>query len=191
MKNLAYIVALLLLFPGFVTADTPQTATYGEGIAATVNGNIITFLEISRADYAKDVEYRQQFQGDVLRDKLKELKIKTGNELIDDMLIVEDFRRTGGFTPESYVEQQVQGVIKDQYQGDEDRFTRVLAAYGETLDEYKTLAENQAIVVFMTKKNVEDKLTATGDAPRAEERETLRAKWIASLREKAFIKTTW
>jgi hypothetical protein len=189
MKIPLHHLAFLVLFLGFLSTGMIHAVPVEEGIAAIVNGEVITRLEVDRAAYAQEADDYKKYQDDViqLQQQLKSLRLKTVQDLIDRKLIIAAFRQSGGSIPASYMEQQVQRAIKDQYQGDEDRFMQALAAQGESLDEYKARIEDNAIVKYMTKTNVDDKVTSKVPEEAETEREALRNAWLVSLRKDAWI----
>ncbi len=178
----------LLLVSGLLRAESRFLT---DGIAVVVNGEIITFQEINWIDYAQEADYRKQYQGDELREKLKDLKLKTANDLIDQKLIVQEFYREGNWLSESYIDHRFRDAIKEQYQGDESRLARELAPWGRTVDDYKTQMIEMDIITFMTKKYVTDKITATVPEEIDKERETIRKSWLDSLRKSSSIVMTW
>ena len=170
-----------------LSAGMGHGETLTDGVTGVVNGEPITFLEINRFIYPKEDEARKQFQGKEFEQKLKAIRRQGLEDLIDQKLIVEAFRRLGGVIPPEYAEQQIKEAIKTLYQGEEGLFRRSLAAYGETEEEYRQALEEQGIVAYMTKTQVDDKVIATIPADREKEGQTLRKKWLEGLRKDATI----
>jgi len=191
MKGLINTVPFFVLVVGYFSMEASYSSPPTEGIAIVVNGKPITFIDISRREYSQEAEYQKMYQGDELRRQLKNLKIKTANDLIDRQLIINEFYNLGLWIPDSYVDKIVQAKIKDQYEGKEERFLDALAIQGETLDEFRATIVENAIIVAMTKRNIDDKIAGSMGGSSETERESLRSEWLASLRKSAFIEYMW
>ncbi len=196
-SDLVKIVLQGVLVLGFasgclVAGDVPEGAKpMTNQIVAVVNGEPITMFDVDQDARALEEAYGKICHGDELQRKIGALRKETLRNLIDRRLIIQSFRSQGGWTPESYLDQQVQKAVKDYYQGDADRLTRALAVYGETLDDFKNTIDDKAIVAFMTKKNVDDKLILTVPANADKDRSLLSEAWMSSLRKAADIEITW
>jgi hypothetical protein len=160
------------------------------GIAATVNGEIITYYEIltDRQYRHDDALARVQYHDAELKAHLRQLKLATRERLIDERLIIQDFKVRGGTYSDSYLDGEIQSVIDEHYGGSEARFSTILAKFGETREEYREGLYTHDVVYWQTKENVDKKVlptTTIDDA--AKQRDKLRAKWIDSLKINAFI----
>jgi len=72
----------LLLVPGVVWGD----AEVIDGIAAVVNGDVITFSQVQEVAAPEEQSLKQQFTGQELIDKIKETRLAVLNDLINRQL---------------------------------------------------------------------------------------------------------
>jgi peptidyl-prolyl cis-trans isomerase SurA len=114
----SYVLALSLLIPAVVRAADPQVI---DGIAAVVNGDVITFSQVQEVAAPEEQTLRQQYQGQELIDKIKETRLAVLNDLVNRQLILQEFKKKEYKIPDYVVEQQVAGIIKDEFGGDRRR----------------------------------------------------------------------
>lgn len=167
-----------------------SAAPLPDGIAAIVNGEIITHYEIEtdRRYQHEEKQARAQYHDAELTAHLQQLRLATCERLIDERLIIQDFKRRGGSYSDSYLDDGISRTINEHYDGSEARFNSSLAGFGETREEYRDGLYDYDIVYWQTKENVDTKVLPTitrEDAAR--QRAKLRAAWIASLRSDAYI----
>ncbi len=111
----SYVLALSLVIPAVVRAADPQVI---DGIAAVVNGDVITFSQVQEVAASEEQTLRQQYQGQELIDKIKETRLAVLNDLVNRQLILQEFKKKEYKIPDYVVEQQVAGIIKDEFGGD-------------------------------------------------------------------------
>src|SRR5258708_34973853 len=98
----------LLLVPGIVWAD----AEVIDGIAAAVNGDVITFSQVQGVAAQEQQALKQQFTGQELIDKIKETRLAALNDLINRHLVLQEFTKKEYQLPHDAVAAQVQAIIK-------------------------------------------------------------------------------
>lgn len=123
------------------------------GIAAVVNGDVITYSQVRELVEPRERLLRTQFTGDELIKKIKEARLAALQDLIDRQLIVQAFAKDGFQIPEHYIEQEINGVIHDSFGGDRNTFIKTLQAQNFTLGEFKKLEKEKLIVQAMRAKN--------------------------------------
>src|SRR5258707_5075387 len=101
----------LLLVPGIVWGD----AQVIDGIAAVVNGDVITFSQVQEVAAQEEQSLKQQFTGQELIDKIKETRLAGLNDLVNRQLILQEFKKKEYQIPDYVVEQQLAGIIKDEF----------------------------------------------------------------------------
>jgi hypothetical protein len=183
-------ISLRLLASALVLVAWPlPAAPVSNGIAAVVNGEIVTYYEINndRQYHRDEVQARTQYHDAELSAHLKQLKLDTLDRLIDERLIIQDFKDRGGAYPDSFLDGQIQRTIDEQSGGSEARFSTTLAKFGETREEYRNALYDDAILKWETRENVDKKVVPTAKEDEAKQRDKLRAAWIASLRANAYI----
>jgi peptidyl-prolyl cis-trans isomerase SurA len=146
------VLALALLGHQANAAD-PQVI---DGVAAIVNGDIITFSQVQDVSGPREQSLRQQFQGQDLVVKIKEVRLAALNDLIDRQLILQEFKKKQADIPAHYVDDEVTRVIKDEFAGDRQAFIRTLNAQGYTINKFRDVQRDKMIVEAMRMNNVKD-----------------------------------
>jgi hypothetical protein len=167
------LCALVVCFfsPPIARADDPGTAELGE-------------VTQDRDAYATEMEYRNDYQGEELSRRIETLRRDTLKKLIAQKLILQEFARLGNALPDSYVDGQIETIIKTQFKGDAEGLNRQLAATGQTMEEYRA---EIAVMAYMFKQNVDDKVKASSPQETEKQRSALRQAWIDSLWQAACI----
>ncbi len=98
------IFALSPLCRGALAADHEVV----NGIAAIVNGDVITYSQVRELVEPRERLLRSQFQGEELVAKIKEARLAALKDLIDRQLIIQSFNKEGYQIPEHYVEQEIE-----------------------------------------------------------------------------------
>ena len=145
------LVALLLV-PGLVWGD----AEVIDGIAAVVNGDVITFSQVQEVAAPEEQSLKQQYTGQELIDKIKETRLAVLNDLINRQLILQEFKKKEYTLPDYVVEEQVQDIIKDEFGGDRQAFVRTLQAQGFTLNKFRDKEKEKITVQVMRQNQLKD-----------------------------------
>ena len=125
-----------------------------DGVAAVVNGDVITFSQVRELVGAREKSLRDTYKGEELVAKVKEVRIAALNDLIDRQLIIQEFKKNKLTIPEYIVEDQVQSIIRTDFGGDRNAFHRTLEAQGYTLARFKEIENEKIIVQAMRQKFV-------------------------------------
>ena len=125
-----------------------------DGIAAVVNDKVITYVQINQQVAETEKLLRQNLQGEELFQRVKEAKLNVLKALIDRELIIQDFKSQNGFIPDTYTNERINDVIRDEYGGDRVAFIKTLYERGVTMQKYKDEIQDNAIVGYMRNKNV-------------------------------------
>ncbi len=129
-------------------------ARYANGIAAIVEEKIITADDVRR----QIMPYIPQIQADSKGDPVEFSKLLDEAEdqiiqtLTDNVLIVKQFYEDKGQIPSSYVRNEVDERIIEQFDGDRSKFLAYLQSIGKTPDEYDIEIRDEMIVGFMRQK---------------------------------------
>lgn len=142
-----------------------QFSTHAEsnGIAAVVNGNVVTKSEVRDAVNAQEQILRFQLQSnpDTLQRELANLRSTALDSLIDRELVLAEFKRLGAQIKSQWVDDDINGIIRDSFKGDRDAFVRELAGSGMTLKKFRALREKMMIVQAMRGKQAAQQAPAT------------------------------
>jgi peptidyl-prolyl cis-trans isomerase SurA len=152
----------LLLAVGFIIpqiwAADPEVI---DGVAAVVNGDVITFSQVQDVSGPRERTLREQYTGQELIDKIKEARLGALNDLVDRQLIVQEFKKKEYTMPEYVVDDQIQNIIKDDFAGDRQAFLRTLNAQGYTMNRFREMQRDKVIVGAMRQNNVKGNFVAT------------------------------
>jgi peptidyl-prolyl cis-trans isomerase SurA len=151
-----------LLLAGFIIpqicAADPEVI---DGVAAVVNGDVITFSQVQDVSGPRERTLREQYTGQELIDKIKEARLGALNDLVDRQLIVQEFKKKEYTMPEYVVDDQIQNIIKDDFAGDRQAFLRTLNAQGYTMNRFREMQRDKVIVGAMRQNNVKGNFVAT------------------------------
>lgn len=124
------------------------------GIAAIVNGDVITYSQVRELSAPREKLLRTQYTGGELEKALKEAREAALKDLIDRRLIIQAFQKEKYEIPDHFVEEQVHGIIKESFGGDRNTFIKTLEAQSYSLGEFKQKETERMIVQAMRAKNV-------------------------------------
>ena len=130
-----------------------------DGIAAIVNGDIITYSQVRGISLARERLLRQQYHGEELEKQIQEARKAALNDLIDRQLIVQAFHKEKFELPEHFVDQRVDDIIREDFGGDRSTFIKTLQAQNYSITEFKKLEMEKIIVAAMRSKNVKQVTT--------------------------------
>ncbi|MDQ6624475.1 MAG: peptidylprolyl isomerase [Verrucomicrobiota bacterium] len=125
-----------------------------DGIAAVVNGEVITYSQVRAVVGPRERLLRQQYRGEELQKKVKEVRDSALQDLIDRQLIVQQFNEEKLSLPEYFVDQRMNDIIRDSFGGDRNAFVKTLQAQNYSLSQFRQEEYNKIIVAAMRGKNV-------------------------------------
>ena len=112
-------------------------ATVVDGIAAIVNGEVITYSQVRSLSAPQERLLRQQYTGPDLEKKLTQLREMAVKDLIDRRLVLQAFKKESYEIPDHIVDQRIQQIIREAFGGDRNTFVKTLEAQNYTLGEFK------------------------------------------------------
>src|SRR5437588_5099005 len=122
---LAAWVLVLLPISCDAFAQEPQV---GDGMAAIVNGDVITYSQVRALSAPREKLLRSQFTGQDLENKLKEVRQLALKDLIDRRLIIQAFKKESYQIPDHVVNQRVHDIIRKRFGGDRKTLIKTLEA---------------------------------------------------------------
>ncbi len=125
-----------------------------DGIAAVVNNEVVTFSQVRELVGPKEKQAHDTLKGQELVEKIKSIRTEAINDLIDRALIIQDFKTKGFTIPDYFIDDRIQGIIKDEFGADRQAFLRTLAAQGYTLEKFRDFQRDMIIVSEMRKQAV-------------------------------------
>lgn len=132
-----------------------------DGIAAIVNGDIITYSQVRGLSSPRERLLRQQFHGEELEKKIQEVRALALKDLVDRQLIVQAFHKEKFELPEHFVDERVNDIIRDDFGGDRNTFIKTLQAQNYSLTEFKKMEMEKIIVAAMRSRNVKPVTTVS------------------------------
>jgi peptidyl-prolyl cis-trans isomerase SurA len=136
-------------------AQEPQVV---DGIAAVVNGDVITYSQVRMLSAPREKLLRSQYTGAELENKLKEARELALKDLIDRRLVIQAFKKESYQIPDHFVDQRMQEIIRESFGGDRNTFIKTLEAQNYTVGEFKEKEMERIIVQAMRSKNVKTSL---------------------------------
>jgi peptidyl-prolyl cis-trans isomerase SurA len=156
------ILAILALnVPPICRAAYSAEPQIVDGVAAIVNGEIITYSQVRELVVPREKVLRAQYTGDQLAAKFKEVREAALKDLIDRQLIIQAFKKENYQVPDHFVEQQMHDIIRENFGGDRNTFIKTLEAQNYTLGEFKKMETEKMIVQAMRSKNVKKNTVAS------------------------------
>lgn len=158
---LAAAVAVVLspLCHGALAAeDAPRII---DGIAAIVNGEIITYSQVRALSGPRERLLRTQYHGEELEKQIQVARGAALQDLIDRQLIIQSFHKEKFELPNYFLEQRIDDIIRDDFGGDRNSFVKTLQAQNYSLTEFKKMEMDKIIVQAMRSKNVKPVTTVS------------------------------
>jgi peptidyl-prolyl cis-trans isomerase SurA len=132
-----------------------------DGIAAVVNDDPITFSQVREMVMAREQGLRQFLRGKDLEEKVKELRLAAINELIDQSLLLQEYKKRGIQIPPYVVDDRIAAIIRSDFNGDRSAFLRTLAAQGLTIEKFRKQEFNKIIVGVLRNSAVKSNFVGT------------------------------
>jgi len=138
-----------------------------DGVAAVVNGDVVTYSQVRALVAPREKLLHAQFRGDELVKKIKEVRQAALQDLIDRQLILQSFRKENFQIPDHFVEERMHDIVRTDFGGDRNTFIKTLEAQNFTMGEFKKMEMEKMIVQAMRSKNV--KLNTVASPAKVEE----------------------
>ncbi len=147
----ALTVAFSVVLPGAPACAEEQVL---DGVAAVVNGEVITFSQVRELVVDREMALRQSLQGPALEQKVKETRLSAVNDLIDRQLVLQEFSKNKFNIPAYAVDDHINTIIREQFKGDRLALIRTLQAQGYTLQRFRKVETDKMIVQAMRQRSV-------------------------------------
>lgn len=157
MKSTSYIaITFLACCLSLLPLSVGKTADEVNGIAATVNGEVVTKAEVAGAVMTQTQLwlFQNQMATPTQRDaEINRIQAAALKDLIDRKLILAEFKTKGGVIKRQYIDQNVDRIIRDRFKGDRKKFNEELQKSGLTFPDFRKIQEEQIIVGAMRSQN--------------------------------------
>lgn len=141
-------ILLLILSASALYAQTNSETviTPIDGYNARVNDRVITYADIRESVAPIAQQLFQHYQGEDLAQKLQELYNQGLETLIDEALIQEEAKRQGLALPPEMINDEVERIIQEQFDGDRILLNQALAKRRMTLEEWREKITDQLVM---------------------------------------------
>ena len=145
MKKSIFWIKIVCAAAAFIFA-APHYASplVVDKIVGVVNGEVITQREVIQSLFPLYEEYKKEYTGKKLEEKMVEAEDMVLNQLIEDKLILSEAKKEGIKADDSEVEARVKGLIKDRFES-EEKFREILAIQNISLSDMKEALKNDII----------------------------------------------
>lgn len=128
------------------------------GIAAKVNGKVITKNEVSFMLSPRYAQLAAQFprRGPQFEAQFKQAKTAIIQELIDREIIMDEFKQLGASIKPSIIDEEIKRQVRDLYNGDEGKFRDELKRNRLTMEGYREMTHDKMVVQAMRSKQFSD-----------------------------------
>lgn len=128
------------------------------GIAAKVNGKIITKNEVSFMLAPRYAQLATQFprRGSEFDRQLSEAKDRIMQELVDRQIILAEFEQLGAAINDKIIEDEVDRQVRELYNGNEATFREELKKSRLTMDRYREITREKMVVEYMRAQQFSD-----------------------------------
>jgi len=128
------------------------------GIAAKVNGRIITKNEVSFMLAPIYAQLATQFprRGPEFERQFKEAQKKVIQELVDRQIILDEFDKLGARINNNIIDQEVDRQIRELYNGSESKFREELKKSRLTMEGYREMTREKMVVQAMRSQQFAD-----------------------------------
>ncbi len=145
---LSALLALVAARPAFAAPEVL------DGVAAVVNGDVITFSQVRELVTTRERTLRAQFGGQELVNKIKEARMAALKDLIDRQLILQEFKKKEFNVPTRVIDERIAAIIRDDFGGDRQAFVKTLQAQGYTMTRFREIERDKFIVQAMRFSNI-------------------------------------
>ena len=157
MKISPRTAAFLLLSGWFGWAESlsaQPTAGINNGVAAVVNSEAITFVEVLRQTQMEEEDLKAQMLSGKITDEERKQRIKQRRKavldsLIETRLILQEYKNKGYSFPDYFFDREERQRIRDQYGGDRQALVKTLEERGLTYAEWRKNVRDTFIVQQM------------------------------------------
>lgn len=151
------------LFALIFTCSSVFAQRYTNSIAAVVDGVPIASSEVEETIKAQEQVIQFTYRNDPDRIKKEIAILRQGaiETLIDREILLAEFRKIGGVIKPQYVDDDINGIIRESFKGNRDAFVDELTRSGMTVKKFRELREKMVIMNVMRARNAGDHPPAT------------------------------
>jgi len=153
----------LSLFALIATCSSALAQQYSNSIAAVVDGVPIASSEVEETIKAQEQVIQFQYRNDPgrIRKEIILLRQNAIETLIDREILLAEFKKIGGVLKAQYVDDDINGIIRESFKGNRDAFVDELTKSGMTMAKFRDLRQKMVIMNVMRARNAGDHPPAT------------------------------
>jgi parvulin-like peptidyl-prolyl isomerase len=149
---------LLLLTLLAATAPLKAVEEVLNGIAAVVNGEIITFSQVRELVGARERSAAEIYHGEELQRRIKEMRQGAVQDLVDQALILQEFRKKEFNIPSYIIDDSINRIIRQEFGGDRTAFVKTLQAQGFSMARFRERKKDEITVQAMRQAKTSDNI---------------------------------
>jgi len=154
MKPTLRLAAFLLLLTPWAGLLAQAPATLNNGVAAVVNNEAITMLEVLRQTQMEEDDLKQQMLAGKITDDERKQRVRQRRKtvldsLIETRLILQEYKNKGYNFPDYFFDREERQRIRDQFGGDRQALVKTLEERGLTYAEWRKNVRETFIVQQM------------------------------------------
>lgn len=143
--------------PAEQRSEAIALAQLGNGIAAIAEGEIVTFEEVRKSLDPMIPKLRLQASNEEeFKTLINDLSKDILQNIIDRILIVKEAENLGLMIPASYIDQEYDSIIQNDFNGNRRQFLSYLDSLGKNADSYREEVRKNLIVNIMRSRQREN-----------------------------------
>ena len=178
--------AIFVLASGLAIAFSRPTEV--NSVKAVVNNEPITGVMLDQAMNTQVQLWLMENNGRVSRSaaerEIRELEERALDDLIDRMLILDEFERLGGKIKSHHIDEAVDRFIKMRFKGDREAFLAELKKTGMTIAQFRDVQQDQIAINALREQNSGDDVIPNTPWEKKREYEEIKDKFASEGRPK-------
>lgn len=147
---LTFLLLILIRSTDAQTVHDVWELPYEHGIAAIVEDKVITYEQIRKELLPLVDSVRKESRSErEFRQKMSELYLEVVNDYIDKVLIVKEFVKKEYQMPRTYIENEYDRILIEDFNNDREKFLQYLRSQGKNIREFRKELEEEIIVASM------------------------------------------
>jgi len=155
-KLATVLLCALAVVPVVSTRVLGSPKEFLDGVAAVVNGDVVTVSEVLEALHNREQAALEGLSRVKRQEKLQSLRSLVTRELVDRQLILQAFRKRGLAIPPSVVESQIRKIICENFSGNRAALVGTLWSQRCTLNQLEKIEADRMAILAMRQENVKD-----------------------------------
>jgi peptidyl-prolyl cis-trans isomerase SurA len=135
-----------------------------DGVAAVVNGKVITYSEVRNAIAVRIGVLQMEMRGasrEQVEARVTEIEKEALQDLIDRELILSEFKEKGGTIRIQFIDDAVDDFIRERFEGDRAKFIEELRKTSLTLQQFRKMREESLVIQYMRGSQAQNSMPPT------------------------------